>query len=443
MRYLSNGRALARSTVGFLIIGGALLAVAAVASAFEPLPRTTPESVGIDSVRLKEVLGELERVDGARSVVVVHRGMVVDEAYWSGSETTLHHVRSVTKSVTSTLIGIAVDRGFIDGVDARMVDYLPHDLRPSDPAKDAILLRHLLNHTAGFQWDENGEFSAWSTSQDPARYILDRPLATTPGSAFRYSTAATHLLSVVLSEATGMSTVDFANAFLFSDLGVSDLRWGRDRQGYRFGGHGLQLRTEDMAKLGLLFLDRGRWGDDEVVSAEWVSAATGIQFEGGSDYEPLQAVHYGFLWWLAHADGLSVFIGWGWGGQFVFCVPVLDLVVAVNARWQVNEPQASAQEVAILEVIVDKLLPLIPVRHRSPRRPLRRLLPNAPGLLSSPIWLRSAPPGRVWDLPGFRRGDVLYRRPDTVLQSITCQSFLATITTREAPPPRSRLMRRP
>ena len=410
---MSNGRSIARARVGSLVAGFivccALLVVATVAAAFEPLPRATPESVGIDPVQLEQALEDLERVNGARSAVVVHHGMVVDEAYWFGSETTLHHVRSVTKSVTSTLIGIAVDHGFIDGVDARMVDYLPHDLLPSDPAKDAILLRHLLNHTSGFQWDENGEFSAWASSQDPARYILDRPLATTPGTAFRYSTAATHLLSLVLTEATGMSTADFADAYIFSDLGISDRRWGRDRQGYRFGGHGLQLRTEDMAKLGILFLDRGSWGEDELVPAEWVSEATEIQWEGGSDYDPLQAVHYGFLWWLAHAEGHSVFIGWGWGGQFVFCVPVLDLAVAVNARWQVDEPQASAQEVAILEVIVDKLLPLIPVRHRSPRRPLRRLLPGAPKSIPSPMRLRSAPPGRVWNLPGFREGRVHLR----------------------------------
>jgi len=405
---LSDGRSIARARADALvtrfIAGAALLVVAAVASAFEPLPRSTPESVGIDPVQLEQALEDLERVDGARSAVVVHRGMVVDEGYWFGSETTVHHVRSVTKSMISTLIGIAIDHGFIDGVDARMVDYLPQNLRPSDPAKDAILLRHLLNHTSGFQWDENGEFSAWASSQDPAQYILDRPLVTAPGSAFHYSTAATHLLSVVLTEATGMDTADFADAYLFADLGISDRRWDRDRQGRRFGGHGLQLRTEDTAKLGILFLDRGSWGEDELVPAEWVSEATAIQWEGGSDYDPLQGVHYGFLWWLAHAEGHPVFIGWGWGGQFVFCVPVLDLVVAVSARWQVNEPQASSQEVAILEVIVDKLLPLIPVRHRGPHRPLRRLLPGGQDLVPPPMRLRLAPPGRVWDLPGFRGG---------------------------------------
>jgi len=419
MRDESSGRTTITVAAGrvadLCLLAGILFGAAAVAVAFEPLPRATPESVGIDPVRLEEVLREIEEVDGARSVVVAHRGMVVDEAYWFGSETTLHHVRSVTKSVTSTLIGIAVDRGFIDGIDARMVDYLPHDLRPWDPAKDAILLRHLLNHTAGFQWDENGEFSAWASSPNPARYILDRPLATTPGSTFRYSTPATHLLSVVLDAATGMSTAEFANAYLFSDLGISDRRWEQDRQGYFFGGHGLQLRTEDMAKLGLLFLDRGSWGDDELVPAAWVSEAIGIQWNGGSNYGPLQAIDYGFLWWLAHAGGHSVFIGWGWGGQFVFCVPALDLVVAVNARWQVNEPQASAQEVATLEVIVDELLPLVPVRHRSPRRSLRRVLPGAPGLIPSPLRLQPAPPGRVWDLPEFRQGPVLLQ-PVAVFQ---------------------------
>lgn len=343
--------------------------------AFEPLPRTTPEALDIDSAAIDQFLRELDRAPGAQSVVVVHRGQIIAEAYWTGSASTLRHVRSVTKSVTSTLVGIAVDRGNIAGIDSRMNDYLPPGLVPVGAAKAKILLSHLLTHTSGLQWEENNEFSTWAGSDNPVRFILDRPLATKPGKDFNYSTPGTHVLSAVLEEAVGVDAEAFAEAFLFAPLGITDWRWERDRQGYPFGGHGLELRTEDAAKLGVLFLNQGRWGDHRVLAADWVGSATAVQYRGTSAWGSVQNVSYGLLWWLASAGDTDLYMALGWGGQFVVCVPNLDLVVATNAYWQVDADSADAHERAILAVIVEELLPLIPVRHRPPRRPSGRIGP--------------------------------------------------------------------
>ena len=370
MRRVAAGRL----TVGLILLG-ALQLLAGAAGAFEPLPRVEPEILDLDPGGLDDFLDELEGVDGARSVVVVHRDLVVAEDYWWGSPISLHHDRSVTKSITSTLVGIAIDRGFIDSIDVRMVDYLPATLRPSDRAKDNILVRHLLTHTSGLRWDENAEIVDWISSSNPLRYILNRPLVDTPGTDFNYSTAATHLLSAVLEEAVGVDIEVFADSYLFAPLGISSWRWERDPQGYPFGGHGVELRTEDMAKLGVLFLNYGRWGGEQVVPADWVRQATATHISGDSSWGPVQRVSYGLLWWLASADEIDLYMALGWGGQFVVCVPALDLVVATNARWQVNADQADAQERAILEVIVEELLPLIPVRQRRPRRPAGRVRP--------------------------------------------------------------------
>jgi CubicO group peptidase (beta-lactamase class C family) len=258
-----------------------------------------------------------------------------------------------------------------------MVDYLPANLRPSGGAKDDILVRHLLTHTSGFLWDENAEIVGWISSSDPLRYILNRPLVDTPGADFNYSTPATHVLSAVLEEAAGIGVDVFADSYLFVPLGISSWRWERDPQGYPFGGHDLELRTEDMAKLGVLFLNHGRWKSEQVVPADWVRQATAAHIQGNSSWGPVQRVSYGFLWWLAAAGDVDIYMALGWGGQFVVCVPTLDLVVATNARWQVNADQADAQERAILEVIVEDLLPLIPVSQRRPRRPVGRVRPVA------------------------------------------------------------------
>jgi len=353
---------------------GALL-VASVTTAFEPLPRSSPETLGIDPTALAAAVAELGRAEGARSAVVVCRGRVVAEARWVGSQTTLDDVRSVTKSVTSTLVGIAIDHGFIASIDDRMVNYLPPSLIPADPAKDAITLRHLLTMTSGLQWDESTDLYAWAVDSDPARFILDRPLVTTPGSRFNYSTAASHLLSVVLRQATGLDPLAFADAYLLNPLGITDRGWLRDRQGRPFGSFGLQLRTEDLAKLGILFLDLGRWNGQAVVPAAWVHDALSVHISGFSHYGPLTDIGYGHLWWLADAAGRRAFIAWGWGGQFVFCAPARNLVVATTARWEVPEDTANRQETAILEVIVNRLLPLFPVRSRRPMRAYRRAIP--------------------------------------------------------------------
>lgn len=365
---------------------GALLA-ASVAGAFEPLPRTPPESLGVDPVALAAAVSELGLAEGARSAVIVYRGRIVAEERWVGSQTALDDVRSVTKSVSSTLVAVAIDHGFIGSIDDRMVDYLPPALIPSDPAKDAITLRHLLTMTSGLQWTESTDLYTWAVDPDPARYILERPLATDPGTRFNYSTGASHLLSVVLREATGLDPLDFADAYLFAPLGITDRAWLRDAQGRPFGSFGLQLRTEDLAKLGLLFLDHGRWDDQAVVPGLWIRDALSVHINGFQDYGPLTDAGYGYLWWLADAGDRRVFIAWGWGGQFAFCAPSLDLVVATTARWRVDEDAANRQEKAILEVIVTRLLPLFPARGRPPMRASRRAIPvpsTASGLPNPP-----------------------------------------------------------
>lgn len=340
----------------FLLGSGAL-------KAYEPLPRARPETMGVDSGKLDGAINLLSRVSGAQAVVVVCKGRVIGEEYWLGNQNTLRHVRSVTKSVSSTLAGIAIDRGFISSVDSPIVDYLPAGLHPADPAGDAITVRHLLTMTAGWRWDENQEFQTWAASPDPIAYILARPLVTEAGTSFNYSSASAHVLSPLLAGASGLDEAAFADSNLFQGLGIERWAWTRDDQGRPFGGHGLQLRTEDEARIGILFLNRGSFGGRRIVPPGWAREATSIQYRGGSSWESLEDIHYGYLWWLARSLGHRVFIAWGWGGQFVFCVPDLELVVATNARWNVYYSIADRQEREMMDVIVNHIQPLFPILH--------------------------------------------------------------------------------
>lgn len=379
-----------------VIVAGLLLAPATTL-AFEPLPRATPESELIDPQILSDALRDAGSVDGLWAVVVVRNGKLVAEQHLHDQPENLHRVFSVTKSVMSTLIGIAVDRGFINSIDEPIVNYLPARLATDHPEKQSITIRHLLTMTAGFAWHETNNWLLWITSSDQAAWIMNRPLVSAPGGQYYYNTAASHLLSVVLSEATGIGTLEFADAYLFRPLGITTRFWEWDNQLVPFGGHGLWLRAEDMAKLGILFLQNGQWDGEQIVPAEWVSNAISTHVERNVSYGPLTAIDYGLLWWLDRNVRGGAFLAWGYGGQFVFCVPDLDLVVVTSSRGDVYGDAVGIQTRGVLHHLVDRILPAVRSRdYRQPgtstprRAPLRLLgdLENADSITVDPELLR-------------------------------------------------------
>jgi CubicO group peptidase (beta-lactamase class C family) len=337
------------------LVAASLLATPASAS--EPLPRHNPARHDVSPGALNAALAAAEQQGFIRSMVVVRDGAVIGEGHWYGAPGTLQQSRSVTKSVMSMLIGIAIDRGdFPHGITSRMVDYLPTHLVPTDPAKQDILLAHLLTMTAGFAWNEDLDVESWLNGPDPVAEILGRPMAAPPGTSWNYNTAAAHLLSVMLTEATGMSTLDFADAYLFGPLGITERNW-MTTGGYANGGHGLFVTTEDLAKLGLVFVNGGSWNGEQLVSRYWVNASTSKVVLNLGVFQPLTELHYGFLWWLDRSTPYQVYTAWGWGGQFIFCVPGLQLVIAVHTDSGVSGAVADSQEAAVLDLIVNSILP--------------------------------------------------------------------------------------
>ncbi len=343
-------------------IPGLIVALASVVvpvEGFEALPRAAPAAVAVDGAALDRAIADLGAVDGVWTVVVARDGKVVAEEYWTGLPGDRHPIWSVTKSVTSTLAGIAIDQGLLSDVETRLADHLPDDLVMTTALMQSITLRHLLMMTSGLRWSEDNDWLPWLASPNPAQFMLDRPLSTLPGTTFNYSSGSSHLPSVMLEDALGSPLETFADTELFSPLGITDWVWDSDPQGRPFGGHGIEWRTEDLAKFGVLFLERGQWGDSRIVSAAWVDEAVTGRFGWGDSYGALDNVDYGYLWWIAEAAGHPVFIAWGWGGQFAFCVPDLDLVVATSADGEVGTLQADIQERGILGIIVDRLLPAV------------------------------------------------------------------------------------
>ncbi len=266
-----------------------------------------------------------EELEGVYGVVVARGGeLVVEEYFREGRRDKPHNLKSASKSVMSALIGIAVDEGAID-LDAPIDRYLV-EARQLDEQKRGITVRDLLTMSSGLEPTSYESYSQWVEESDWVAATLATPLVAEPGSLYQYSTANTHLLSAILTAATGMSSRDFAESRLFDPLGVQIRGWERDPKGIYIGGNNLSLLPLDMVRFGQLFLDGGRWGDRQVVSLEWVEESTGTGSRG------LHRTYgtYGYLWFtdLVFEDA---FMAVGYGGQYIYVSPAHDAVVVVTS----------------------------------------------------------------------------------------------------------------
>lgn len=264
--------------------------------------------------------------------------------------TSLHDVRSVTKSVVGLLVGIALERGLVESIERPVLDFFPEHADLRSPERLAIRVKHLLSMTAGLEWDESGSYLRPGNSEtrmrfasDPIRFVLERPVLVPAGERFEYCGGATALLGEVLARRSGKPLERFAEEALFEPMAIARYEWRRqDGKVTPFGG--LRLVPRDLVRLGRLLLDGGRFDGRQVVPAEWIeeSFAPRISATAGR--------RYGYQWWLGRSEAGGRWhdwvAAWGNGGQRLFLVPALDLVVVITAG-QYNQPN---QHVAPMQV---------------------------------------------------------------------------------------------
>jgi CubicO group peptidase (beta-lactamase class C family) len=284
-----------------------------------------PEAEGVDTNALARSLGHVARIcPTIHSLLVVRHGRLVVERYFNGThEPDPWNIKSASKSVLSALVGIALERGYIRSLDQPVLDFFPeYPDQLSDPRKKQITLRHLLTMSAGLEWEENGPITfRWLGSRDRVGFTLKSKLVAEPGTRWNYSTALTHLLSAILTKASGTNTLAFAREALLDPIGVTVHRWDLDAQGYYCGGSEVYLTPRDMAKFGYLYLNDGQWEGRQVVPASWVRAST----------QQTNSARYGFFWWLDTFEGQPIYFAQGLGGQHIVVVPHLDAVVVTTA----------------------------------------------------------------------------------------------------------------
>jgi CubicO group peptidase (beta-lactamase class C family) len=352
------------------VIGAGVLSPSALAQdgCGTPSARTdqwavaTPESVGLASATLCSMVQWLNdsRESNVHAVLVARHGTLVFEHYFSGSDEAWgrplgnvafgpevrHDERSVTKSIVALLLGLAVDHALIKSIDEPVFSFFPEYADLRTPEKDRITLRHLITMSAGLEWHElDVPYTSASNSEirmelasDPYRFALEQPVVAPPGEIWNYNSGSTELIAAVLKRAAGKPVDVFAREMLFAPLGIVDVEWPRYANGNVIAGGALRLRPRDLTKIGQLVLQHGDWRGTPVVPASWIEAATRPQINGfGTDF-------YGYFFWLGRSLVDRHEIQWvaavGLGGQRVFIVPDLDLVLVMNAGLYQSPVQA-------------------------------------------------------------------------------------------------------
>ncbi len=307
------------------------------------LPRCTPEAAGVDSEAILNFLVAADRdVNSMHSVMIVRHGQVVAEAWWQPHKpTTAHVLWSLSKSFTSTAVGLAVAEGKLN-IDDRVIDFFPDALpdQPSDHLQ-AMRVRDLLTMSAGHDVEVRLKNDVpWSQA------FLAHAVPHQPGTHFKYNTPASFMLSAIVQQVTGQTVLEYLTPRLFEPLGIEQPRWLTNPQGITIGGYGLYLRTEDIAKFGQLYLQQGSWNGQQLIPQTWIEQATRKHVSNGSNPDSDWNQGYGFQFWRCRHNA---FRGDGKDGQFCIVLPDQDAVVAITAN--------TANMQAELNLVWEHLLP--------------------------------------------------------------------------------------
>jgi CubicO group peptidase (beta-lactamase class C family) len=292
---------------------------------------------------ISQIIRDTNSYENVLSMLIIKNGKLVHEEYSPYCQrNTLHWMASITKTITSTLIGLAIDKGFVESADATLYELLPQFADHfKDPEKKKIALKHIMTMTSGLDWNEqvsynNPQNSEWQMveSEDWMSYVVSKPMRDEPGRIFYYNTGGIHLLSAVLKSVSGLYAHEFAEKYFLHPMGIYAYQWNKDPMGYPCTGGtdgGLGLRTRDIAKFGWLFLKDGKWKGKQIISEKWVKEAptTHVTTKG-------RGRSYAFNWMTGsrtiNGKRFGYIASFGYGGQNLYIVPEYDLILVFTCE---------------------------------------------------------------------------------------------------------------
>jgi CubicO group peptidase (beta-lactamase class C family) len=274
------------------------------------------------------LVDEVFSVGPVKSFMLRQGGELLIEEYRKGMHAErVTNIKSASKSILSLLVGIAIEQGYLDGVKQTIGEFFPDYFKAHpDSVKQSITIQDLLTMRAGLASTSSSNYGLWVLSDNWVEFALDRPLVERPGGAMIYSTGSTHLLSVILTRATGMSTHDFAEKYLFDPLDITIGGWDRDPQGNFMGGNNIAISPSALLKIGTMVMNMGAYQQKQIVSGKWITES--MQIYTRSQFNPYD---YGYLWWQRKLNGYTVLFAWGNGGQYILMLPALRTVVSITS----------------------------------------------------------------------------------------------------------------
>lgn len=306
-----------------------------------------------DTISMEDINDEASTIPSVTSLLIQQNGELLSEQYFNGMESARHtNVKSASKSIISLLVGIAIDQDFIEGVDQPIGSFF-EDYFESHPdsVKENLTIKDLLTMRTGLETTSFHNYGQWVASDNWVHFALDQPMEDQPGGEMAYSTGTSHLLSVILTRATGMSTRDFAIKYLFDPMDISTGGWDRDPQGYYMGGNNLALRPRGMMKIGQMVMDGGTFQGERIISEAWLKDS--FQTYTRSNFNPYD---YGYMWWKKPVGEFKVRFAWGFGGQYIFMIPEIDAVVVLTGSLQ-NADQSRSYKEPVFDLLREDILP--------------------------------------------------------------------------------------
>lgn len=300
----------------------------------------------------EENLSSIFQIGTVQSLMIEKDNELVYEEFRNdiGRNTTTN-IKSASKSILSLLVGIAIEEGFLEGTEQTLGEFFPGYFRENnDPKKEAITLRNLLTMQSGLETTSFHNYGRWVISDNWVQFVLDQPMEEVPGGKMVYSTGTSHLISVILTRETGMSTRQFAEQYLFGPMDIRIGGWDRDPQGYYMGGNNMAISPHALLKIGSLILNCGEYNGRQLVPASWVEDS--VQIYTHSNYNDYD---YGYMWWRRDTTGEKLIFAWGNGGQYIMVLPGKNAVISITSDVERSSGSRRYQR-RIFQYLEDNLL---------------------------------------------------------------------------------------
>lgn len=327
-----------------------------------------PEDQGLDQGKLWDFMGKIRKGEILRpitSLVIVRNGyLIVNERFGEYEDSRPHTLQSVTKSITGTLVGVAIQQGFIQGLDQKILDFFPEyqTIENDESAKRALNLQHALNMRTGQAWTGERHLGPLNKYKgDKMKYVLDYDMELAPGKKWYYNSGIAILMGGLLQNATAMDTEDFAQRFLFAPLAIKRAQWSWGHKGIPHTGGGLFLTPIDLARIGYLYLRNGCWEGQQIFPKDWIHGILTNAIPLVKKFHGSIPAGYGGMWWLLPLEktkienSFDILMAYGHWGQFLFVIPQYDMVIVMTQ----NDSATYIEELEPIKLLYSHLLPMV------------------------------------------------------------------------------------